>query len=133
VLFGAAGALVLCCAAPAGGREASGAFTPEPVAGRFAVVFGTCAGVFVPGVVATGTHGTGVGILGDVAGAGGVVFPGCVVAGGCAVAGPGVCANERGFVKSAPVMANALIKSICLVRTAASLEEAAHASSSLLD
>jgi len=41
----------------------------------------------------------------EVVGAAGVVVPGCVVAG---VA----CANERGFVKSVPVMANALTKSI---------------------
>ena len=51
-LFGAAGTLVLLCGTPAVGLEGFGAFTPDVVAGRLAVVFGTCAGVLVPGVVA---------------------------------------------------------------------------------
>ena len=51
-LFGAAGALVVLCGTPAVGLEGFGAFTPDVVAGRLAVVFGTCAGVAVPGVVA---------------------------------------------------------------------------------
>jgi hypothetical protein len=121
------GVRVLFRATPAVGLDEFGAFTPDVVAGLFAVVFGLSAGVFVPGVFAvaavagaagvvepgagaTGTHGTGVGILG-------------VVAGRAAV-GAVVCANMPGVVTSAPVIASALIQSICLVRTSPSLEEA---------
>jgi hypothetical protein len=88
-LVGAAGA-VLFWTTPAVGLDGFGAFTPDVVAGLLAVVLGICAGVLVPGVVAvvagcapvgavvvapglvepgadaTGTHGTGVGILGAV-------------------------------------------------------------------
>jgi hypothetical protein len=128
---------------PAVGLDGLVLFTPDVVDGLFAVVFGTCAGVLVPGVFVaggvvvlgagvvpagavepgavaplTGTHGSVVGLPGVA----GVAVVGVVVV-GVGVC-PGVCASGTRPMTNAPTSATTLIDRFRVILTSSSSSEA---------
>jgi hypothetical protein len=137
-----AGAAGVVAGTPAVGLDGLGLFTPDVVDGLLAVVFGTCAGVFVPGVLVPGAAAAagGVAVLGAGVVPAGVVEPGAVapptgthgsvvglpgVAGGVVVGVvvvgvgvcPGVCASGTRPMTNAPASATTLIDMFRLILT----------------